>query len=163
PHSTQAVLAASIVPARVHSCKLTRHSVQLEANQPGARATGCTPSVSGEHTCQRRTRFPLPISICCVNTTRQRSATPSSSSTCAHGYPQILHINVPVHVGGVTLHPGDLLHGDCNGVTTIPNEVASATAHACAEYVAAEGVIFEYLKAGKPDVPGFTKARKECG
>jgi regulator of RNase E activity RraA len=87
----------------------------------------------------------------------------SDGTICAHGYPQILHINVPVHVGGVTVHPGDLLHGDRNGVTTIPNEIASATAHACAEYLAAEGVIFDYLKAGKPDVPGFTKARKGCG
>jgi regulator of RNase E activity RraA len=87
----------------------------------------------------------------------------SDGTICAHGYPQILQVNVPVHVGGVTVHPGDLLHGDRNGVTTIPNEIASATAHACAEYVAAEGVIFDYLKSGKPDVPGFSKARKECG
>jgi len=87
----------------------------------------------------------------------------SDGTICAHGYPQILQVSVPVQVGGVTVHPGDLLHGDRNGVTTIPNEVAAATVHACAEYVAAEGAIFEYLKAGKPDVAGFTKARKECG
>jgi regulator of RNase E activity RraA len=87
----------------------------------------------------------------------------SDGTICAHGYPQILQINVPVHVGGVTIHPGDLLHGDRNGVTTIPNDVASATAHACAEYVAAEGVIFAYLKSDKIDVAGFTEARKECG
>jgi len=87
----------------------------------------------------------------------------SDGTICAHGYPQLLQVNVPVQLGGVTVHPGDLLHGDRNGVTTIPNEVASATAQACAEYVAAEGVIFDYLKAGKPDVAGFTKARKECG
>ena len=87
----------------------------------------------------------------------------SDGTICAHGYPQILQVNVPVQVGGATVHPGDLLHGDRNGVTTIPNDVASATARACAEYMAAEGVIFEYLKTGKIDVPGFTKARKECG
>src|SRR5262245_697468 len=87
----------------------------------------------------------------------------SNGAICAHGYPQIVQINVPVHVGGVMVHPVDLLHGDRNGVTTIPNEVASATARACAEYMAAEGVIFEYLKSGKIDVPGFNKARKECG
>src|SRR5207244_12744142 len=43
----------------------------------------------------------------------------------AHGYCHILQINVPVHVGGVMVRPGDLLHGECNGVTTIPNELAS--------------------------------------
>src|SRR6516225_2508023 len=35
----------------------------------------------------------------------------------AHGYPQMVHIQVPVHVGGVMIQPGDLLHGDRNGVT----------------------------------------------
>src|SRR5205807_6469102 len=41
---------------------------------------------------------------------------------CAHGNCHIIQLNVPVHVGGVMVQPGDLLHGDCNGVTTIPNE-----------------------------------------
>src|SRR5438445_1499095 len=31
---------------------------------------------------------------------------------CAHGYCHIPDVNVPVRVGGVTVHPGDLLHGD---------------------------------------------------
>jgi regulator of RNase E activity RraA len=87
----------------------------------------------------------------------------SDGTICAHGYPQIQQINVAVHVGGVTIHPGDLLHGDRNGVTTIPNQVASLAARSCQEYMAAEGVIFEYLKSGKIDVKGFTAARKECG
>src|SRR5207237_1943710 len=29
----------------------------------------------------------------------------------AHGYCHILQVNVPVHVGGVMVRPGDLLHG----------------------------------------------------
>ena len=47
------------------------------------------------------------------------------------------------------IHPGDLLHGDRNGVTTIPNEIAGAVAHACSEFMAAEAVVLDYLKAGK--------------
>ena len=86
----------------------------------------------------------------------------SNGAICAHGYPQIVQINVPVHVGGVMVHPGDLLHGDRNGVTTIPNEIASAVAHACQEYVAAEAVVLDYLKAGRVDAKGFTAARHEC-
>src|SRR5689334_13114014 len=42
----------------------------------------------------------------------------------AHGYCHIVQLNVPVHVGGVMVRPADLLHGDRNGVTTIPNEIA---------------------------------------
>jgi regulator of RNase E activity RraA len=81
---------------------------------------------------------------------------------CAHGYCHILAINVPVHVGGVMVHPGDLLHGDRNGVTTIPLAIASEVAHACAEYMAAEAVVLDYLKAGKLDPKGYTAARNEC-
>src|SRR5438105_5341808 len=35
----------------------------------------------------------------------------SNGVICAHGYPQIVQLNVPVHVGGLSIHPGDLLHG----------------------------------------------------
>jgi 4-hydroxy-4-methyl-2-oxoglutarate aldolase len=85
----------------------------------------------------------------------------TSGTICAHGYCQIVQLNVPVHVGGVTVHPGDLLHGDRNGVTTIPNEVAGEVAHGCAEFMAAEAVIFDYLKSGRLDAKGFGDARKE--
>src|SRR5207245_2481130 len=47
----------------------------------------------------------------------------SDGTICAHGYCHIVQINVPVHVGGVMVQPGDLLHGDRNGVTTIPGEI----------------------------------------
>jgi regulator of RNase E activity RraA len=86
----------------------------------------------------------------------------TAGTVCAHGYCNLLHLNTPVHVGGVMVHPGDLLHGDRNGVTTIPNEIASAVARACEEYVAAEGVILSYLKSGRVDPKGFEAARKEC-
>ena len=75
----------------------------------------------------------------------------ADGTICAHGYCHIVQINVPVHVGGVMVHPGDLLHGDRNGVTTIPNEIASAVAQACPELMAAEAVVLDYLKAGKLD------------
>src|SRR5437660_5094104 len=86
----------------------------------------------------------------------------TSGTMCAHGYCQIVQINVPVHVGGVAIHPGDLLHGDCYGVTTITNNLASAVAHACPEYMAAEAVVLDYLKAGKVEPKGYAAVRNEC-
>ncbi len=85
----------------------------------------------------------------------------TNGTMCAHGYCQIVQLNVPVHVGGVTVHPGDLLHGDRNGVTTIPNEIASLVAKGCQELMAAEAVVLDYLKAGKVNVKGFAAARQE--
>src|SRR5437764_8265736 len=52
----------------------------------------------------------------------------TSGTICAHGYCHIVQLNVPVQVGGVTIYPGDLLHGHRNGLTTISHDIASATA-----------------------------------
>src|SRR5579864_6468680 len=68
----------------------------------------------------------------------------ADGAICAHGNCHIPQINVPVHVGGVMVQPGDLIHGDRNGVTTIPIHIASAVAHACQEYMAAEAIILDY-------------------
>jgi len=86
----------------------------------------------------------------------------ASGILCAHGYCHLVQINVPVHVGGVMVAPGDLLHGDRNGVTTIPLEIASAVAHACPELAAAEAVVLDYVRSGKVDPRGFAAARDEC-
>jgi regulator of RNase E activity RraA len=86
----------------------------------------------------------------------------TDGTICAHGYCQIVQVGVPVHVGGEMVHVGDLLHGDRNGVTTLPTEIASLTAHACAEYMAAEQVVLDYCRSGKVDPKGFKAAREEC-
>lgn len=79
---------------------------------------------------------------------------------CSHGYPQILDLHVPVHVGGLVVHPGDLLHGDANGVTTIPLEIASEVAQVCEEFVAAEQILIDYCRSGAVTVEGYAEARK---
>ncbi len=62
----------------------------------------------------------------------------------------------------MTVHPGDLLHGDRNGVTAIPLEAASEIAQVCAEYVAAEAVVLDYLRSRSITPQGFAEARNEC-
>jgi 4-hydroxy-4-methyl-2-oxoglutarate aldolase len=86
----------------------------------------------------------------------------ADGTICAHGFCHFTSIGEPVHVGGVLVHTGDLLHGDRNGVTTIPNEHAAAIAAACPEYMAAEAVVMDYLKAGKVDPKGYAAARNGC-
>lgn len=86
----------------------------------------------------------------------------TNGTVCAHGYCNIIQINIPVHVGGIPVHPGELLHGDRNGVTTIPVEIAAAVAEGCADYMAAEAVVLNYLKAGKIDPKSYAAARNEC-
>lgn len=86
----------------------------------------------------------------------------TGGTICAHGYCHIERINVPVRVGGVVIHPGDLLHGDRNGVTTIPNEIAASVANACSEFMAAEAVVMDYLKSAPVSAAGFASAHGEC-
>jgi 4-hydroxy-4-methyl-2-oxoglutarate aldolase len=42
----------------------------------------------------------------------------------AHGRPSIYDVGATVTIGGMTVHPGDLLHGDENGITIVPAEIA---------------------------------------
>ncbi len=84
----------------------------------------------------------------------------TSGNCCSHGACHILHVNVPVVVGGLQIYAGDLLHGDCNGVTNIPIEIASEIPDACEAFAKAERHVLDYVTDGKPTAEGFKKARE---
>jgi len=42
----------------------------------------------------------------------------------AHGTFNIEEVGIPVEISGTVVKPGDLIHGDASGVTTIPLEIA---------------------------------------
>jgi regulator of RNase E activity RraA len=85
----------------------------------------------------------------------------SNGAICSHGYSHIVDLHRTVRVGGLTIQPGDLIHADANGVTTIPLDIAADVAQCAAEFAAAEAIVFEYLKRGKPDVERFKEARQQ--
>ena len=86
----------------------------------------------------------------------------TGSTICSHAYCHILHIGLPVRVGGLVVAQGDLLHGDANGVTNIPPEIAAEVADAAAEFVAAEKIVLDYVKGpGEKTPQGLSKARAE--
>ena len=86
----------------------------------------------------------------------------SNDTICSHGFWHIVSIHTPVQVGGLTVYPGDLLHGDMNGITTILNNIASDVAHICPEYVAAEQVILEHVTSGSATVESMAAAKAKC-
>lgn len=49
----------------------------------------------------------------------------AGSVTVSHAYVHIVEFGKPVEVGGLTIRPGDLLHGDCHGVLSIPKQIAA--------------------------------------
>lgn len=85
----------------------------------------------------------------------------TNGAIASHGYNHMVDLGRTVHVGGIAIFPGDLLHGDCNGVAVIPNDIASDVAHICEEFVAAEQVILDYLKTDGPTPAGLGEARAE--
>ncbi len=87
----------------------------------------------------------------------------TSGAQAAHGYCHIIDLNIPVTVGGITVRPDELIHADCNGVSTIPTEIASEVPEVCAEIMRAEQIVLDYVKSPNPTAKGFDEARSACG
>ena len=83
----------------------------------------------------------------------------TNGANCSHGYVHLLHIHQPVQVGGLTVYPNDLLHGDCNGVTSIPHEIAAEVAEIGDEFVAAEKIILDALHEHGASLKHYDAAR----
>jgi 4-hydroxy-4-methyl-2-oxoglutarate aldolase len=85
----------------------------------------------------------------------------SNGVVCSHSYSHITSIHAPVRVGGLEVHPGDLLHADANGVCSVPEAIARDVAHAAAEFVAAEAISIDFARTGGRDMQGYSQARQE--
>lgn len=56
----------------------------------------------------------------------------AGSVSVSHAFAHVFDFGCPVEVGGLTIRPGDLIHGDRHGIQTIPAEIAEqvpAAAH----------------------------------
>jgi regulator of RNase E activity RraA len=62
-------------------------------------------------------------------------------------------LNHPISIGGVTVHPGDLVVGDADGVTVIERDKAAAMLPLAAEKVAAETQRIADIKSRKALAP----------
>ena len=69
----------------------------------------------------------------------------------SHGNPMICEINVPVTLDGLAVQPGDLLHGDVNGVLVVPADIADRVAEQAEQVRAAERLVLDFVKS-----PGLT-------
>lgn len=68
-------------------------------------------------------------------------------------------MNIPVRCGGITVHPGDIIFGDCDGVVVIPQSEEDTVFAKANEKFEHEIEIVEALKAGKTtlEIYGFDK------
>jgi regulator of RNase E activity RraA len=77
----------------------------------------------------------------------------------SHGNPRLIDVGVPVVIDGVTIHPGDLLHGDANGVTAIPREIADQVYQAAMEVRADEAEVMAYIRSPEFKIEEFFRRR----
>ena len=86
----------------------------------------------------------------------------TGSTICSHAYCHILHVGQPVHVGGLAVRQGDLLHGDAHGVTNVPLEIAAELPDVAAEFAKAERIVLDYVQApGEKTRAGLREVQSE--
>lgn len=69
----------------------------------------------------------------------------------SHGNPVICHVNVPVTLAGMDVSPGDLVHGDANGVLVIPEAIADRVAAEAQKVRDEEKAVLDFVRE-----PGLT-------
>jgi regulator of RNase E activity RraA len=47
----------------------------------------------------------------------------SGAISVSHSYAHVVDFGAPIHIGGLEIQPGDILHGDRNGVLCVPPEL----------------------------------------
>jgi 4-hydroxy-4-methyl-2-oxoglutarate aldolase len=71
----------------------------------------------------------------------------SRSVLVSHAYVHLVEIGGPVTVGGITVHPGDLLHADQHGAIHIPHDIAPRVADAAQTVEDHERVIINFCQS----------------
>ncbi len=65
----------------------------------------------------------------------------------SHGYGAFLDFNINIEVGGLTIAPGDLLHGDESGLVSVPKDIAEDVVNRAKDVIKEEADYFDFLKS----------------
>jgi regulator of RNase E activity RraA len=77
----------------------------------------------------------------------------------SHGNPRLLQVNVPVTIDGLLIKPGDLLHGDINGVVMIPEKISNLTTEMALNIRQEESEMLAYINGPDFSVDGFIQRK----
>jgi 4-hydroxy-4-methyl-2-oxoglutarate aldolase len=81
----------------------------------------------------------------------------SAGVVVSHGIPLFVEVGVTVEICGLTVRPGDLLHGDENGLLAIPMEIAAQVPTAADEVVRREEGTIGYVRGQEFTIEGLRK------
>jgi 4-hydroxy-4-methyl-2-oxoglutarate aldolase len=79
----------------------------------------------------------------------------------SHGNAVICDINVEVTLAGLAVRPGDLLHGDVNGILVVPESVADRVADEAARVREAERRVLDFVRQPGLTVENLRKFRDQ--
>ncbi len=87
----------------------------------------------------------------------------AGSTAVSHAYAHIFDIGKSIVVGGMEVHPGDLLHGDRHGVLTIPLQIAGEIPGVAAGLQRQEQKVIELCKSSSFSLTRLREAMKNLG
>ena len=79
----------------------------------------------------------------------------------SHSYVHIVRVGGAVEVGGLRVRPGDLLHGDCHGVLSIPWEIAAEIPLVAARIIEQERKLIGLCRAADFSLEKLRRAVRE--
>lgn len=65
----------------------------------------------------------------------------------SHGIPRLVEVGVTVSIFGLTIRPGELLHGDVSGLVSIPIGIADKLADQARKVLEAEQIKIKFIKS----------------
>jgi 4-hydroxy-4-methyl-2-oxoglutarate aldolase len=85
----------------------------------------------------------------------------SGSVSVSHAYAHLVDFGDPVTIGGLKIAPGDLIHGDCHGVQTIPLEIAARVPDEAERVMSAENEFKQFCQSPQFSLDRLSKRLKE--
>jgi len=84
------------------------------------------------------------------------------SVAVSHAYAHIFDFGHPVNVGGMRVHPGDLLHGDLHGVLNVPIRFAADIPKVAARLRRIERTVIDFCRSSGFSVAGLREIMKNA-
>jgi regulator of RNase E activity RraA len=73
----------------------------------------------------------------------------------SHGTARVVEVGHEITVAGLTVRPGDILHGDHNGVVSVPESIAASVAKAAQDVLDREDAMQRRIHAASFDYEGL--------
>ena len=79
----------------------------------------------------------------------------------SHMYAHVCEFGKPVEIGGLKIHPGDLIHGDRHGVHTIPLAIAADIPNMAAQVLREERELRQFCQSARFSLQGLDETLRD--